>query len=145
MIWNTLSNEESLFLWKKLRDDIAHLSLIDKLTNIAKFCSTMPFGSRTIDYYSPLEWPTPWEILYYKSFCTSSISILIYYTLTLISIEESIELILVEDNIGIYLLPLIDNRYVLNYELGHICEYLDIRQDFSVLKQYSQDKIRKIV
>lgn len=37
--------------------------------------------SRYIDYWTPEEWPNPFEILEYGYFCTTGISILLYHTL----------------------------------------------------------------
>src|SRR5271165_7697695 len=103
-----------------MRNDIGELSLQEQLVEVAKFCKSIPFGTRTLDYYNPDEWPTPWEILFYGSFCTSSISLLIFYTLILLPNEKTVELFLVEDDRGVYLLPVINNHFVLNYELGQI-------------------------
>ena len=142
--WNNIPNEEKIFLWKKLREDILSESLEDKLSKIALFCAPIPFSSRTIDYYSPSSWPTPWEILFHNSFCSSSISLLMYYTLTMVDPNVTIELLLVEDKGGIYLLPLIDNKFILNYELGMISNYSEIKEDFKILKKYSKDQIKSI-
>lgn len=144
MIWNTIPNEERLHLWKKLRDDIKELPLTNQLDEIAKFCSKMPFGARTLDYYSPENWPTPWEILFHGSFCTSSISLLMFYTLELLSAEPKIELYLVEDDDGIFLLPIINDQFILNYELGAVNKYLEIQDDFRVLQKYTKEQIKNI-
>lgn len=144
MFWNTISNEERLRLWKTLRNDLVQLSFNDQITKVAKFCSTIPFGSRTLDYYSSEEWPTPWEILYYSSFCTSSISLLIYHTLRLCMADIQIALYLVEDMDDIYLLPVIDNQYVLNYELGQVNNFSAIQKEFTILKIYTQKDIAEI-
>jgi hypothetical protein len=144
MIWNTIPDDERLRLWKKLRDDVKDFTLENQLQEVAKFCSKIPFGTRTIDYYSTEEWPTPWEILFYSSFCTSSISLLIFYTLTLIPINAAVELQLVEDEGGIYLLPIIDNQFVLNYELGAVNKISEIQDNITVLKKYQQEHIKTI-
>jgi len=144
MIWNTIPNEERLHLWKKLRDDIKELSLINQVDEIAKFCSKMPFGSRTLDYYSPEDWPTPWEILFHGSFCTSSISLLMLYTLELLHTLPKVELYLVEDDDGIYLLPIIDDQFVLNFELGAVNNYSEIQDEFKVLQKYTTEQIKNI-
>ena len=144
MIWNTIPNEERLHLWKKLRDDIKELSLINQVDEIAKFCSKMPFGSRTLDYYSPEDWPTPWEILFHGSFCTSSISLLMFYTLELLHTLPKVELYLVEDDDGIYLLPIIDDQFVLNFELGAVNNYSEIQDEFKVLQKYTTEQIKNI-
>lgn len=144
MIWNTISNDERLRRWKDLRVEIIGLDLDTQLKSVAEFCSDIPYGSRTLDYYSPSDWPTPWEILFYGSFCTSSISLLMFYTLSLIPIKENLEIYLVEDIDGIYLLPIIDNQFVLNYELGKVNSYSDLADSFKVLKRYSRDQIKTI-
>jgi hypothetical protein len=144
MIWNTIPNEERLRLWKNLREDIKDKKLNEILESVARFCSTIPFGSRSVDYYSPADWPTPWEILFYGSFCTSSISLLIYYTLILLPTTADIELLLVEDDTDVYLLPIIDNQFVLNYELGKVSNYSEIKDDFKILKTYTRNEAKTI-
>ncbi len=144
MIWGSIPNEERLRLWKSLRDDIKDLPVDKQLEKTAKFCSTIPFGSRSMDYYSPTEWPTPWEILFHGTFCTSSISLLIFYTLTLIPTSANVELILVEDDEDVYLLPIIDDQFVLNYELGQVNRYSEIQDNFKILQRYPREQIKKL-
>lgn len=144
MVWNSIPNEERLRLWKNLRNNLIDLSTGEQLIEIAKFCSTIPFGARTLDYYSPDNWPTPWEILFYGSFCTSSISLLMFYTFVLIPNETKIELDLVEDVDGLFLLPIVDNQFILNYELGKVSSNSDVRDNFKILKRYPRDKIKTI-
>jgi hypothetical protein len=144
MIWNTIPNDERLRLWKNLRNEIQDLQLKEQLTELAKFCSKMPFGARTLDYYDPTEWLSPWEILFHGSFCTSSISLLMYYTLTLLKTPPEVELFLVEDEDGMYLLPIINDQFVLNYELGTVNNYLEIKENFKVLQVYTKEDIKKI-
>jgi len=142
MSWNNIPNNERLHLWKKLREDIAVLSIEHQMTMVAKFFADMPFGSRTIDYYTPADWPTPWEILFYGTFCTSSISILMFYTFELLHTNHRIDLYLVEDN-DVYLLPVIDNKFVLNYELGTVNNYSNIEDNFKVLQTF-HDEIKML-
>lgn len=143
MIWNTIPDNEKLQLWKKLRADIADLPLNEKLEQIATFCSKIPFGTRTLDYYSSENWPTPWEILFYSSFCTSSISLLIFYTIMLLPEPPEVELILVEDN-DIYLLPIINGQYILNYELGKVNNSVDICTNFKIVQKYTKAQVKNI-
>lgn len=142
MSWNNIPNNERLHLWKKLREDISVLPIDHQMTMVAKFFADMPFGSRTIDYYTPADWPTPWEILFYGTFCTSSISILMFYTFELLHTDHQINLYLVEDN-DVYLLPVIDNKFVLNYELGTVNNYSNIEDNFKVL-QIFHDEIKML-
>lgn len=144
MSWNTIPNDERLHLWKKLRDDVRLLPLTEQMAEIARFCSKMPFGSRTLDYYSPEDWPTPWEILFHGSFCTSSISLLMFYTLILQNPSPDVELHLVEDTDGLYLLPIINDQFVLNYELAAVNNYSEIQDNFKVLQKYTREEIKNI-
>jgi hypothetical protein len=144
MIWNGLTDEDRLRLWKDLRKSIAGVDFATQLDSIAKFCAKMPFGSRTLDYYSPESWPTPWEILHHGSFCTSSTSLLIFYTITMISPETKVDLYLVEDSDDIFLLPIINDQFVLNYELGVVNNIEDIQKNIRVIKINRMDTIKKI-
>lgn len=144
MIWNAIPDEECLRLWKNLRDSLKELSLEDQLKEVAKFCASIPFGSRTLDYYDPTDWPTPWEILFHGSFCTSSISLLMYYTFVLTAIDANVELHLVEDDDGVFLLPIINDQFVLNYELGMVSMYPEIKNNLRVLKIYRKEQIKTI-
>lgn len=146
MIWNAISTEERLRLWKNLRTELTSLPLEQRLAEIAKFCALIPFGSRTLDYYSSENWPTPWEILYYGSFCISSISLLMYYTLVVADSNSTdvVELWLVKDNNGDYLLPVINDQFVLNYELGSVSDHSEISEYFIVMQKFSKEQIKTI-
>jgi len=143
MIWSKIPNEERLHLWKKLRADIKDLPTSEKLVEMAKFCETMPRGPRSVDYYDVNSWPTPWEILFHGEFCKSSVSLLIFHTLTILQVEN-IELRMVKDNSGDYLLPFIEDQFVLNYELGKVSNSSDIQDYFIVMKVFPSQQIKTI-
>ena len=145
MYWTTTPDEERLRLWKDLRHDIREESLEEKLKVVAKFISTMPFGARSLDYYDPASWPTPWEILFHGSFCLSSISLLSFYTLALVTDESvKIELELIDDLGDVYLIPVIEDQFVLNYETGLVSSYPEISKEIKVLKRYTRNDIKII-
>jgi len=144
MNWNILQNEDRLLLWKKLRSDLQGQNLETVLPQVANFFRPFPFETRTIDYYTPNSWPTPWEILHHGNFCISSISLLIYYTITLVSPETQVDLILVDSQLGVFMIPLVENKFVLNYEAGMISTYSTIQTDFRVIKTYTRDQIKRI-
>lgn len=144
IVWNIIPNDQRLRLWKNLRNNIEQLTLEEKLKEIAAFCFDMPIGARSLDYYNTSNWPTPWEILFHGLFCLSSISLLMYYTIELLSDNINIELLLVDDNDNLYLLPLINNQYVLNYELGVVSNFPEVKNVLKILKRYSSEQIKKI-
>lgn len=114
-----------------------------KVEEVAKFTSSMPFGSRSIDYYDSSDWPSPWEILFHGSFCLSSIGLLMFYTFVLTLEEEvPLELLLIEDMGDTYLIPVVDNQFVLNYETGSVSSYSKIIDNIKVLKRYTRNDIK---
>jgi hypothetical protein len=146
MTWNAIPDEERLRLWKKLRNELTGLPIEQQLSAIAKFCSAIPCGARTLDYYSAENWPTPWEILYHGSFCISSISLLMYYTITVTNsnLANNVELWLVKDNDGDYLLPVINDQFILNYESGTVSNHSEICDYFIVMQKFSRLQIKTI-
>lgn len=145
MIWQNIHSDERLSLWKGLREKISSQDLATQLVEVAKFCSHMPAGHRTVDYYTPSTWPSPWEILYNGQWCANSISIIMFYTFELIpNFTNNIELLLVDDKSDRYLLPFIDNKYILNYELGKVNNIDDVNDEFTVIKRFTKEQIKQI-
>lgn len=144
MIWNGVSGDERLLLWKKFRLDIQGKQLEERLECISKFYANMPYGGRSVDYYTPKNWPTPWEILYHGSFCVSSISLLIFYTFVLVDNDTKADIYLIEDNTGVYLVPVINDTFVLNFIPGVVSIYQDIKDCFSVKQVFSKNEIKSI-
>ena len=144
MSWNNIPDDERLHLWKNLRKEISELTLNEQMNIVAKFFSAVPFGSRSLDYYTPAEWPTPWEIIFHGKLCKSSISLLIFYTFSLLHTEDKIELQLIDDGEDEYLLPIINNTFVLNYELGKVNNCQDIAVEIQILNTYTQQDIKVV-
>lgn len=145
MSWNNIPDNERISLWKKLRSDIASLDFSEQLTIVAKFFATLPYGTRTIDYYSPTDWPTPWEIIFHGTLCKSSISLLIFYTFSLLQSNHSLELFLINDGEDEYLIPVVDNQFVLNYQLGVVSSYQEVKEEFTVKQKFTEQQVKKIV
>lgn len=143
--WCNIPDAERLQLWKSFRKDIADKPLLDQLDQMAHFCRNMPYAKRTLDYYNPEAWPTPWDIVYYASFCKSSISLLIFYTLVLVNKDIDICLHIVDDKSDVYLLPIINEQFVLNYEIGSVNSYLDIQDQITTIKIYDKTSINRYI
>lgn len=142
--WNSIPDSDRLRMWKNLRTDIATLSIQDQLAEVAKFFAHIPYGSRSIDYYSPESWPSPWEIIFHGKLCKSSISLLIFHTLTILHTENTVELHLVDDGADEYLLPVINNTFVLNYELGEVNNLQNIAAELQIKNTFTDKDIKQI-
>lgn len=51
------------------------------LKNVLQYVESIETEHRCFDYYTPSQWPTPWEILDEGLFCMSGKAILLYHTL----------------------------------------------------------------
>ena len=139
--WNCSTPEERIARWKKFRDTINGEDEEVLLNNVAQFFADVPVGARSLDFYTPESWPTPWEILYHKLFCANSISLLIYYTLTLVLDEDRVELILIDDDTDRFIVPLLDKKRILNYVLGEISNTDDFPQ-IAIIEEFAKEEIR---
>ena len=118
--WNNSTPEERIEKWRNFRESLDGLPEKELLNNVAEFFAAVPIGARCIDYYTPESWPNPWELLYHKLFCANTISLLIYHTLGVILGKDRVEIILVETENDRFLLPIVDEKYIFNYELGKV-------------------------
>lgn len=142
--WNQIPDQERIAIWKEFRVGISSDPIEIQLSKIAQFVSSLPYGSRSIDYYSPDSWPTPWEILYHNSLCVSSISLLVYYTLVLTNPDIEIDLLLIDNSDDVFLLPLIEGKYLLNYYPNTVVELDEIEQTIQIVQKFSKNDIRSI-
>jgi len=141
--WNNLTKTERIFKWGEFRDTLPDLTFNEKLIKLAQFFQSVPIASRQIDYYTSESWPTPWEILHYGQCCPSSISLLMAYTMKLVG-EEDFKILLIDDSSDLYLVPYIQNRYILNYILGEVSMFSTIENDIEVKHIYKASDLKDI-
>lgn len=133
--------EDRLVIWRNLRLEIEPMSTEKKIEAVVDFFSQTPISSRVIDYYSPDSWPSPWELLFDGTYCTSAISLLMYYTFTMSStFKDEVKLILADTSDDRILLPLINDKYVINYQLGASLDINDI-DNLTVIDVYQRNHI----
>ena len=140
--WNNSSAEERIQRWRDFRESLAGLPDEEVLNNVAEFFASVPIGGRCIDYYTPESWPNPWELLYHNLFCTSSISLLIYHTLCITLGSERVQIILADTKDDLCLLPLVDNKYIFNLELGKVNNIKDY--SIKILDTFDDHKIEQV-
>jgi hypothetical protein len=140
--WNNLSPEERTELWRHTRDILNTKNQADMLTDLSAFFAHVPYGARTLDYYTPESWLTPWEILHHGLFCRSSISLLMYHTLTIIDPDINIELCLIDDKEDMYLVPVIDNQFVLGYIPGQVSHIKKIKTTLQIKQTFHKAQIK---
>ena len=140
--WNNSSAEERLEKWREFRESLNGLSEEDLLNNVAQFFATVPIGGRCIDFYEPASWPSPWELLYHKLYCTSSISLLIYHTLCVALGSDRVNIVLVDTGTDRLLMPVVDEKYILNYELGKVNKIKD--HSITIIDDFADQEIEQV-
>ena len=140
--WNNSSAEERIEKWREFRESLDGLQEEELLNNVAQFFATVPLGARCIDYYTPESWPTPWELLYHKLYCASSISLLIYHTLCIALGRNRVQIVLADTGTDCLLLPIVDKKYIFNYELGKVNKTSD--HSLTIIDNFADDNIEQI-
>lgn len=141
-MWNSETNQEILAKWRQLRMQLADKNTDQQVAAVAEFISKIPYGARCVDYYSPENWPTPWEILAHRQFCSSSISILAYHTLSMVS-DQELTLELVDDGNDTYLVTVV-NEQVINYYPNEVITKEELANTATVLKVFGTSEIKPV-
>lgn len=134
--------DDDLFNWKQLRKEVKEEPKLEcRLDKIAKYFDEMQNHTRSIDFYTPNSWPTPWEILYSGEFCKSSISLLMYHTLML-ACDKDVDMWLIDDGNDRYLVPILDHALIFNYHSGKSIDVDDI--EITILEKFGR-QIKTII
>ena len=141
--WNSSSAEERIEKWREFRESLQGQSDEELLNNVAQFFASVPIGSRCIDYYTPVSWPNPWELLYHKLYCTSSISLLIYHTLCVALDKDRVQIVLADTGTDRMLLPIVDKKYIFNFELGQVNKTKD-HPNIKIVDDFADQEIVQI-
>ncbi len=75
MLDKLTSSQQRISIWRDYKDSRPSLQ------NVLQYIDCIETKTRCFDYYTPSEWPTPWEILDESLFCMSGKAILLYHTL----------------------------------------------------------------
>jgi hypothetical protein len=142
--WNSLRPEDRILRWREFRLtlDSDKLSNKDIVRKVAQFWANAPRGARSLDFYNPDTWPTPWEILNYNLFCENTISLMMFYTLDLLdSFDQEIQIYHIDDIVGEYIVPVVENKYVLNVAYGDV---ISIDDELKIVNIYPKKQIKNI-
>lgn len=144
MDWNTLTDRERLAKWKQFREDLSYLDTDEeRLQAIATFFADVPLSKRTIDYYSPHLFPSPWDILHDGEFCESAVSLLMYHTIER-TCEQDVKLWLIDDAESIFIVPAINDQEIMNYYAGEISTVQTLKPNINIVSVYQPDDLKPI-
>jgi hypothetical protein len=88
MFTKTQNSSERLAAWRKFRQEF---SLNGTTHDVVNAFSTVKIERRTIDYYTPDSWPSPFEIVSEGHFCQSGLTLIIASTLMNLQLIKTYE------------------------------------------------------
>lgn len=144
----TVSESELVASWRRFRLELISSSdsKEEKLQKIVEFWSSIPRVSRTIDYYTPESWPTPWEIIHDQLYCESGVSLLMYYTVKLIPElnELPISCYVIDDGSDEFLI-FAHGEYVLNYTPYRLVSIDEVKKNVKITHWHKSHLLPEIV
>lgn len=140
-----MSKEDRLHAWREFRMQSLDQEMtdIEHLESVVNWWSSAPIVNRLLDPYDCIGWPTGWELVYGGDVCKSSRALGMEQTLLLRDgrwAEDRTKLLLVDDSEDIYLVLLVDDRYLLNYKHNHVVELDEINVSILETFIFSENK-----
>ena len=121
-----------VYEWRKLRDKIVSVSEKEQLIEVIDFWSKMPItANEIISWDAPESWPSPWAMILQNDYCHGSRAYLIEQTLFLSDETRwhpsRFEIQLVQDKTNTFLgmVLIIDEKYLINYDVPLLLENKD--------------------
>lgn len=143
----TMRSEERLHEWKSFRNQLGALPFADALKQTDHLWSFAPFVGHYLDRSTPLDWPTPWELLSDNTYDDTAKALGMLYTLYLSEHgpQHSFSLIIAEssDSLERYNLVSIDEgKYILNFAFDEVISNQQLDPELVIVKQYSADDLQ---
>lgn len=132
-----------LYEWRKHR-----LNLTDKFTKkslqeMMNWFTSLNAHAHGFNYDDMTTWPDAWQYISEGFYTRSGNGLAIFYTVTFAQPEKKVELWLVHDLLhsDMYLLPIVDDKYVLNRMSGNVENLKDVIKDFNILEKHNKDDV----
>lgn len=134
--WSEATYIEKVTSWRDLRVEILEVDYLDALNLVAMFWSKIPYANSKLDLYSPNTWPIAWEILGLNDICSDMISIMIFLTFKHAMPDIKVDLRIVCENNVNFLVAVVDDYCVFNYEMGTVINSAE--RDFNFVHTYTE-------
>lgn len=134
-----LSAHDRLVKWREFRQELPQLCEHDQLCRVAKWFAQCPTSNYSVEWDEPNAWPTPWDLLHAGYPCTTGVSYLMERTLVMSGWDpNSIHLVLVGDfhNSDQRMMPLVNDEWLLNYDVGDLVDFDTLRSNVVILSRY---------
>lgn len=132
-----LPPSERLAEWRKFRKSLEGMNDLDQLLKVAKWCAQAPLVTYVLEYDQPSTWPNAWELINEGMFCRTAVAYLMEQSLLMLGWDASrlrLSFVKAEDDQMMVLVA--DQKWVLNYSLGELFNFDNVRQDCAILATY---------
>lgn len=121
------SPSSRLSQWREFRQSLNINDTYEVCKTVVSWWKSAPLISITIDPVDASQWPTPWEMLHQGDFCENSLALGMSYTIYYANPTIANELVYVTCRSSSFqrLCALIDNKHLLNFNLGEISTFPD--------------------
>lgn len=146
--WINSYPQDLISNWRVFRKELEGLELseLDTLKKVSEYWALVPRGPRSLDYYTPDTWPTPWEIIHHNLVCNNTVSLLIYYTLVLLPDfnTDTIQIVRINDGQDVYIAPLYKEDTILNLEYGELVKISECDYEIEIQEVFKNSELPKI-
>ena len=139
-----LSPNDRVRHWRNFRSTLdATLTDEQHLLMTMNYWNQYPMVTRYIDPYDPKNWPTPWELMHENEFCPSSLAYMMEQTLLMTPDKrwsyDRLKLKYIDDKqlSAEFIILVVDDKYVINYELDSIIKFDFIVKNCIIRLEYS--------
>ncbi len=137
-----LSAHERILSWRQLRISIKSLPIYDACKAVAKWWGYASIGPHGLDCYDYKSWQNPWLMLEENNFNKNTLAYMMHKTFEISDKKKFLsKMILIHDYDvavnDIYWVTLVDEQYVLNYNIAKVDKLSEIEKNIVIKMQYS--------
>lgn len=131
--------QKRLANWRAFRRELDTTDVKAACEKVSQWWQFAPQSTLSIDPYDISTWPSVWEMLHQGDYCKFSTAIGMAYTI--FYIDESVEnrILRVYDHVNsdIYMTALINEHWLLNYNLCEMTEYNNVRNALEIQESWN--------
>lgn len=124
--------------WRAFRQDVATQSLAEQCSEVQLWWNLAPRSNISIDPYDMESWPGPWDMVYEGDTCKFSAALGMSYTIFCIDKDVPNTIMRVNDlkNNDMYMVTVIDDTWVLNYNTCEVALWKDVKDSLQVQESW---------
>ena len=130
--------QKRLASWREFRQSLRPKDLTETCDDVFMWWKYAPQSALSLDPYDVSTWPSVWEMLHQGDYCKFSTAIGMSYTFFYIDgkLKNRILRVYDHENSDIYMTALIDERWLLNYNLSEIADWDAVKDKLDIQESW---------